>query len=93
MMLKSSPTVKKAVKEAMAQRLQLENRTLSPQRACLENNVDFETVCREWKKANEILVKNGLPEMLGPIPTDPNVLAAIMANSNQEKQPNQQVKK
>jgi lambda family phage portal protein len=82
------------VKEAMAQRLQLENRTLSPQRACLENNVDFETVCKEWKKANEILVANGLPKMMGPIPTDPNALAAIMANANdQENQPNQQVKK
>jgi hypothetical protein len=78
----------------MAQRLQLENRTLSPQRACLENNVDFETVCQEWKKANEILVANGLPKMMGPIPTDPNALAAIMANANdQENQPNQQVKK
>lgn len=74
------------VKEAMAQRIQLENRTLSPQRACLVNNVDFETIVAEWKTANEILKKNGLPEMLGPIPTDPTVLAAALAETQAANQ-------
>lgn len=72
------------VKEAMSQRIQMENRTLSPQRACLANNVDFDTVCKEWKKANEILLKNGLPEMLGPIPTDPNMLAMLISQQEQK---------
>lgn len=72
------------IKEAMGQRIQLENKTLSPQRACLANNVDFETIVREWKKANEILKANGLPEFLGPIPTDPNVLAAIINNGGKD---------
>jgi len=76
------------VKEAMAQRIQMENKTLSPQRACLANNVDFDTICEEWKKANEILVSNGLPEMLGPIPTDPNVLAAMLNGANNENDNN-----
>jgi lambda family phage portal protein len=76
------------VKEAMAQRINMENKTLSPQRACLANNVDFETICDEWKKANEILKKNGLPEFMGPIPTDPTVLAALLkgdGNDNNSK--------
>lgn len=72
------------VKEAMAQRLRMENRTLSPQGACLENNVDFETICRDWKKANEILKANGLPEMLGPIPSDPAVLNAVLASEDKK---------
>lgn len=74
------------VKKAMAQRLELENKTISPQRACLQNNVDFETLCQEWKRANEILEANGLPAMLGPIPTDPIALAnALKQLENEEK--------
>ncbi len=74
------------VKKAMAQRLELENKTISPQRACLQNNVDFETLCQEWKKANEILKANGLPEMLGPIPADPMALAnALKQYENEHK--------
>ena len=74
------------VKKAMAQRLELENKTISPQRACLQNNVDFETLCQEWKRANEILEANGLPAMLGPIPTDPMALAnALKQLENEEK--------
>ena len=64
------------VKEAMAERLRMENRTLSPQRACRSGGVDFETIAREWKRANEILEANGLPPMLGPVPTDMAALAA-----------------
>ena len=74
------------VKKAMAQRLELENKTISPQRACLQNNVDFETLCQEWKRANEILEANGLPPMLGPIPADPMALAnALKQLENEEK--------
>lgn len=75
------------VKKAMAQRLELENKTISPQRACLQNNVDFETLCQEWKRANEILEANDLPPMLGPIPSDPMALAnALKQMENEEKQ-------
>lgn len=81
----TQPPAVDPVKEAMAQRLQLENRTLSPQRACLTNNVDFETIVQEWKTANEILKSHGLPEMLGPIPTDPTVLAASLAETQTAK--------
>jgi capsid protein len=73
------------VKKAMAQRLELENKTISPQRACLQNNVDFETLCQEWKKANEILKANGLPEMLGPIPADPMALANALKQYENEQ--------
>jgi lambda family phage portal protein len=73
------------VKESMAQRIQLENRTLSPQRACLVNNVDFETICEEWKLANDILKKHGLPEMMGPIPTDPVALAYAMSAEKKDE--------
>lgn len=68
------------VKEAMAQRIQMENRTLSPQRACRANDVEFEDICKEFEKANEILKSHGLLEFVGPIPTDPAVLAAILAD-------------
>lgn len=72
------------VKEAMAQRIQLENKTLSPQRACLANNVNFETIVEEWGKANELFKKHGLPEMLGPIPADTAALAAYLAKDEKD---------
>lgn len=56
------------VKEAMAQRIRMENKTLSPQMACMADGSDFEEIVRQWKRANAILEQNGLPPMLGPVP-------------------------
>lgn len=58
------------VKEAMAERIRLENRTLSPLSAADSHNLDFEKLAREWKRANEILEKNGMPPLFGAIPTN-----------------------
>ena len=66
------------VKEAMAQRIRLENRTLSPQMACDSDGTDFETIAKQWKRANEILKQNGLPEMLGAVPTSLSELAVYL---------------
>lgn len=66
------------VKEAMAQRIRMENKTTSPQRECMADSGDFETIVAEWKRANEIFKANGLPEMLGSIPSNPVELAAML---------------
>lgn len=70
------------VKEAMAERIRLENKTLSPQQACAGHGIDFEQLCRDWKRANEVLKKNGLPEMLGPVPGDLQSLKAYLETSS-----------
>lgn len=76
------------VKEAMAQRIRMENKTLSPQMACEADQSDFEEVCRQWKLANEILERNGLPPMLGPIPTSlPELTDYLGLNDNNENNP------
>lgn len=67
------------VKEAMAERIRLENRTLSPQDACSAHNLDFDEVARMWKLANELLEKNGMPPLLGGIPTNLAQLAQYLA--------------
>ncbi|MEM9588828.1 MAG: phage portal protein, partial [Planctomycetota bacterium] len=75
------------VKEAMAERIRLENRTTSPQRACSAHGADFESLCREWKRANEVLEQHGLPQMLGPVPTDLASLQAWLAMDKDENAP------
>jgi len=71
------------VKEAMAERIRLENRTLSPQDACSAYNLDFDKVAKDWALANQILEKNGMPPLLGGIPTNLAELAAFL-NPEQE---------
>lgn len=66
------------VKEAMAERIRLENKTLSPQDACSSYNLDFDQVARDWAQANRILEANGLPPLLGGIPTNLAELAAFL---------------
>ena len=77
------------VKEAMAERIRLENRTLSPQQACASHGADFEQLCKDWQRANDTLKKHGLPEMLGAIPSDLADLQAYLnpqqANANQSQ--------
>jgi lambda family phage portal protein len=74
------------VKEAMAERIRLENRTLSPQLACAGHGIDFEQLCHDWKRANDILKKNGLPEMLGPVPGDLQSLKAYLETGTASEQ-------
>lgn len=66
------------VKEAMAERIRMENRTLSPQDACSSYNLDFDKVVNDWRIANELLEKNGMPPLLGSIPTDLAKLAIFL---------------
>lgn len=66
------------VKEAMAERIRMENRTLSPQDACSSYNLDFDKVAKDWALANKILQENGLPPLLGGIPTNLVELAAFL---------------
>jgi hypothetical protein len=72
------------VKEAMAERLRLENKTLSPQQACASHGLDFEQLVKDWKRANDTLVANGLPPMLGPVPGDLQSLVAYLNVDNNE---------
>ena len=82
------------VKEAMAERIRLENRTLSPQMAAASHNLDFDKICHEWRIANDILKKNGMPELLGGIPTDLNALKNFLslddAGADENEKPNPQ---
>lgn len=71
------------VKEAMAERIRMENRTLSPQDACSSYNLDFDKVVRSWKLANDLLEKNGMPPLLGGIPTDLGQLATFLAGDSE----------
>lgn len=66
------------VKEAMAERIRMENRTLSPQDACSSYNLDFDKVAKDWALANKILEQNGMPPLLGGIPTNLAELAAFL---------------
>lgn len=66
------------VKEAMAERIRMENRTLSPQDACSSYNLDFDKVVKDWALANKILQENGMPPLLGGIPTNLVELAAFL---------------
>lgn len=71
------------VKEAMAERIRLENKTLSPQRACASHGEDFETIAKDWDRANSILEQNGLPPMLGAVPGDLAKLAAYLTKDEE----------
>ena len=55
------------VKEAMAGLIRLNSRQSSPITEARAHGNDFEQLCREWRRANETLVANGMPPMLGPI--------------------------
>lgn len=72
------------VKEAMAERIRLENKTLTPQLACASHGLDFETMAKDWKRANDILEKNGLPPMLGAVPTNLDELATYLGLNDPE---------
>lgn len=65
------------VKEAMAERLQLENGTLSYQDACAANNTSMERQIAKRRKAQEALKEAGLPE----IPGIANATATAAINS------------
>jgi capsid protein len=67
------------VKEAMAERIRLENRTLSPQMAAASHNLDFDHLVKDWALANKLLKQNGMPELLGGIPTDLNALKNFLS--------------
>lgn len=66
------------VKEAMAERIRLENKTMSPQQACAAHNLDFDKLAKEWALANKIMEQNGMPPMFGGLPTDLAKLAAYL---------------
>ena len=72
------------VKEAMAERIRLENKTLSPQAACAAHQLDFDDVVRQWKLANQIMEQNGLPPMLGAVPTSLAELAMYLGLNEPE---------
>jgi capsid protein len=71
------------VKEAMAERIRLENRTLSPQTAAASHNMDFDKIVHDWDIANKLLQKHGMPPLLGGIPTDLNALANFLGMNNE----------
>lgn len=71
------------VKEAMAERIRLENRTLSPQQAAQAHNMDWDKIVKDWALANQILEDNGMPPLLGGIPTDLNALANYLNQDNE----------
>lgn len=71
------------VKEAMAERIRLENKTMSPQQACATHNLDFDKIATEWRLANELLEKNGMPPMFGGLPTDLAKLATYLAGDGE----------
>jgi lambda family phage portal protein len=85
------------VKEAMAERIRLENKTLSPQAACANHQLDFDDIIRQWGLANKMLEQNGLPPMLGPVPTSVPELMDYLGmndpNQNSEGNDNGQAKK
>ena len=70
------------VKEATAERLQLENGTLSYQDVCAANNTSMERQIAKRKKANEALRAASLPEIPG-IPS-PAATAAVNNGSDQQ---------
>lgn len=71
------------VKEAMAERIRLENRTLSPQMAAQAHNLDWDKIVKDWELANKILEQSGMPPLLGGIPTDLNALANFLNMGNE----------
>jgi lambda family phage portal protein len=71
------------VKEAMAERIRLENKTMSPQQACAAHNLDFDKIASEWRLANDLLQKNGMPPMFGGLPTDLAKLATYLAGDEE----------
>ena len=77
------------VKEAMAERIRLENKTMSPQQACATHNLDFDKLVTEWRLANELLEKNGMPPMFGGLPTDLAKLATYLAGDGETTDANQ----
>lgn len=66
------------VKEALAAKLRMEMRISSPQLECIPLGHDFEKICSDWKRANELLEKNNMPPMLGAVPTNLEELVAYL---------------
>lgn len=80
------------VKEAMAAKIRMEARISSPIQEC---RGDFEQLCAEWRRANELLEAHGMPPMLGPIPGTLTDLENYLNEdpddgANTENRPNQQ---
>lgn len=73
------------VKEAMAERIRLENRTLSPQMAAQAHNLDWDKVVKDWELANKTLEQYGMPPLLGGIPTDLNALVNFLNMGKEEE--------
>lgn len=58
------------VKAVMAAKLRMELRISSPiEEAKQLMGMDFESVCKNWQKANDLLEKHGQPPHLGPVPS------------------------
>jgi capsid protein len=69
-------------KEAMAQRVELENRTLAWSEAVSAAGRRPEETLRMLQRDNAAFIAAGLPPMIGPIPTEipPEVIAGMMAD-------------
>jgi capsid protein len=75
------------LKDAMAQRMRLENGTYSFSQAVAEDGNRPDEVIRLRARDNAALAKAGLPEISGALPMDPVVMQAIIAADTSEDQP------
>lgn len=74
-----------AVKDAMAQRIRLENGTISFSQAVTEDGNKPADVIRMRSKDNASLVAAGLPPIVGPLPsTDPAMLAMVLQDDDDD---------
>jgi capsid protein len=74
-----------ALKDSMAQRIQLENGTKSFTQVCAENGDRSDEVIRLRKKDNAELAANDLPPIIGALPvTDVELIKSIYALDEDE---------
>jgi hypothetical protein len=52
--------------------------------AAQAHNLDWDKIVKDWKLANEILEENGMPPLLGGIPTDLNALVNYLNKDTDE---------
>jgi len=71
------------LKDAMAQRIRLENGTLCLSDAIIEDGRRPEEVMKKRKQDNENLKKAGLPELKGALPTDPALLTGLLTQPDE----------
>jgi capsid protein len=70
------------LKDAMAQRIRLENGTVSLSDAIIEDGRRPEEVMKKRAIDNENLEKAGLPKLGGALPTDPALLTGLLTQSD-----------